>query len=116
MERSPATIAEMRLAGTCSAWASRFMLIPKSSSVSLRIAPGWMGASLKRPAVLAVMFRDFDIFRSSCSVGELFDAHYGSIGETCANFQFAAHGFDDSRERADIHIRSSHRSHGRSEE
>src|ERR1022692_4238980 len=106
MERSPATIAEMRLAGTCSACASRFMLIPKSSSVSLTIAPGWMGASLARPSFLAVALGDFDIFRSSRSVGKPFDAHYSSIGETCPNFQFTAHRFADSRERADIHIRA----------
>src|SRR5579871_4405871 len=35
--------------------ANRFMLIPKSRSVSLRISPGWTGGSL------AVVLGDFDL-------------------------------------------------------
>ena len=41
-----------RLAGTRKSWAKRFMDMPRSSKVSLRMAPGWTGASL----ALAVVF------------------------------------------------------------
>src|ERR1035441_8866764 len=55
MPRCPATMALMRLAGTRSSWARRFMEMPRSSKVSLRMAPGWTGASL------AVVLGGFDI-------------------------------------------------------
>src|SRR5258708_5889836 len=58
MERCPAIIALIRLDGTWIARARRFMLRPRSSSVSLRISPGCTGA------ILSVVFRDFDVMGS----------------------------------------------------
>src|ERR1035438_8302972 len=57
MARRPATIELTRLAGTPNSCARRFMEMPRSAKVSLRMAPGWTGASL------VVVLGDFNIVR-----------------------------------------------------
>src|SRR5450432_751720 len=62
MERCPSTMALIRLGGTWISCARRFMLRPRSSSVSLRIPPGCTGGSLGfKRGPLPVVFGDFDV-------------------------------------------------------
>src|SRR4051812_43948292 len=52
-------IARMRFAGTWTSRASRFLLMPRSASVSLSISPGCTGGSL------VVTFRNIDVIGMS---------------------------------------------------